>query len=66
LRWRRVPAADARRALDEYRHRHPLYTRVLLSVIARTNGLPATSSADLADALPVLAFRFEAGEEVTP
>lgn len=64
LRWRRASVPDGRRALDDYRHTHPLYTRALLSVVARTNHLPGTSSAELADALPILAFHFDTPHEV--
>jgi hypothetical protein len=46
------------------RHRHPLHTRALLGVVPRINDLPSTSSGELADALPILAFRFETPREV--
>jgi hypothetical protein len=59
LRWRLASVSDARDALDDYRGRHRLYTRVLLAVVARLNGLSGTPSGELAGALPVLVFRFE-------
>lgn len=59
LRWQRVAVAEARDALDTYRRKHLLYTRVLLAIIARLNGLSGTSSGELAEALPLLALSFD-------
>jgi deazaflavin-dependent oxidoreductase (nitroreductase family) len=64
LQWRRASAPEARHALDDYRHTHPLYTRALLFLIARINDLAGRSSAELVDALPILVLRFDTPQQV--
>lgn len=62
LDWRRATPGEARSALDEYRHKHPVYTRVLLGMIARLNELPNSSTSDLAAAVPVVILEFRIDE----
>ncbi|HET8591232.1 MAG TPA: hypothetical protein VFM01_16470 [Nakamurella sp.] len=61
MRWRVAEVGEARRALDDYRRRHRWYTRALLAVVARVNGLAGTpSNAEIAAAMPIVVFEFAA------
>lgn len=65
LDWERADLDEARAALDGYRRKHPVYTRVLLGIIARLNGLPDVSTDHLAQRLPMVAMRFRLGATAT-
>jgi deazaflavin-dependent oxidoreductase (nitroreductase family) len=54
--WRELDAAERREALSRYRERHPLYSRLILRMLVRANGLDGDPFDAVAREIPMLSL----------
>jgi deazaflavin-dependent oxidoreductase (nitroreductase family) len=55
--WRELDAAERRAAIDGYRGAHPIYSRIILRVVARLNRLSGDPEQAFLREVPMLALR---------
>jgi len=55
--WRELDKAEERDAAEVFRVAHPIYSRVILRIIARLNGFEGDPAEAALQNLPMLAFR---------
>ena len=57
VEWRELGEPERRAAIDAYREAHPLYSRMILRVIARLNGFEGDPEEAAVLNLPMLGLR---------
>ena len=57
VEWRELDETERRAALDGYRETHPLYSRIILRMLARVNGLVGDPEEAVSRELPMLGLR---------
>jgi deazaflavin-dependent oxidoreductase (nitroreductase family) len=57
VEWRELDEAERRVALDAYREAHPLYSRIILRMLARVNGFRGDPEEAVLRELPMLGLR---------
>jgi deazaflavin-dependent oxidoreductase (nitroreductase family) len=56
LEWRRLSEEERRLALSAYRREHPVYSRLILRMLARIHGVAGDPAEGVARAIPMLAL----------
>lgn len=57
VEWRELGAAERRAAMDAYREAHPVYSRIILRMLVRVNGLEGDPEQAVLRELPMLGLR---------
>ena len=57
VEWRELDEAERRAAIDAYRRAHPIYSRIILRMVALVNGLRGDPEQAVLQELPVLGLR---------
>jgi len=57
VEWRELDEAERRAAMDAYRDAHPIYSRIVLRMIVRVNGLEGDPEQAVLRELPMLRLR---------
>jgi deazaflavin-dependent oxidoreductase (nitroreductase family) len=57
VEWRELDEAERRSAMDAYRESHPIYSRTILRMLVRVNGLEGDPEQAVLRALPMLRLR---------
>jgi deazaflavin-dependent oxidoreductase (nitroreductase family) len=57
MKWRELDEAERRAAIAAYRAAHPLYSRLILAMLVRMNGLEGDAEQALVKELPMLGLR---------
>jgi deazaflavin-dependent oxidoreductase (nitroreductase family) len=57
VEWRQLAEAERRVALDAYREAHPIYSRIILRMLVRVNGLEGDPDHAVLQQLPMLGLR---------
>jgi deazaflavin-dependent oxidoreductase (nitroreductase family) len=57
VEWRELGETERREALDAYRRKHPIYSRIILGTVARVNRLSGDLDQAMARELPMLGLR---------
>jgi deazaflavin-dependent oxidoreductase (nitroreductase family) len=57
VEWRELEEAERRVAIDAYREVHPMYSRMILRMLVRVNGLEGDPAQAVLRELPMLALR---------
>jgi hypothetical protein len=57
VEWRELDDAERRAAGEAFRDAHPIYSRVILRVLARLNGLKGDPAEAAVENLPMLGLR---------
>jgi deazaflavin-dependent oxidoreductase (nitroreductase family) len=57
VKWRELDETERRAAIDAYREAHPIYSRIILRMLARVNGLEGDAERAAVRELPVLELR---------
>jgi deazaflavin-dependent oxidoreductase (nitroreductase family) len=65
VEWRELDEAERRPAMDAYREAHPIYSRIILRMLVRVNGLEGDPEQAVQRELPMLRLR-RAGVDAAP
>jgi deazaflavin-dependent oxidoreductase (nitroreductase family) len=57
VKWRELDEAERRAAMDAYREAHPIYSRIILRMLVRVNGLEGDPEQAVLRELPMLGLR---------
>jgi deazaflavin-dependent oxidoreductase (nitroreductase family) len=57
VEWRKLDEAERRAAMDAYRETHPIYSRIILRMLVRVNGLEGDPEQAVLGELPMLGLR---------
>jgi deazaflavin-dependent oxidoreductase (nitroreductase family) len=57
VEWRELDEAERRSAMDAYRKAHPIYSRIILRMLVRVNGLEGDAEQAVLRELPMLGLR---------
>ena len=61
VEWRELDEAERRPAMDAYREAHPIYSRIILRMLVRVNGLEGDPKQAVQRELPMLRLRRAGG-----
>lgn len=66
VEWRELDEAERRAAMDGYREAHPIYSRIILWMVARVNRLSGDPEQAMLREVPMLALRRAGSQHTRP